>query len=137
MTLPARLINTCLATAIAFAAVDFVWLTQFGPKVYFPTLDPVALPSARLGPAVVFYVVYIAGIVALAIWPNRSAGLLATTRTGALLGAMCYATYDLTNQATLRVWATHITLIDIAWGTFLTGVAASAGGWVWRRTNPV
>ena len=137
MSTPLRLIATYLATAVAFAAVDFVWLTQVGPKVYFPTLDPVALPSARLAPAVVFYVVYIAGIVALAIWPNRNDRLLATTRTGALLGAMCYATYDLTNQATLRVWSTHITLIDIAWGTFLTGVAASAGGWVWRRTNPV
>lgn len=137
MTLPARLAATYIATAIAFAAVDLIWLTQFGPKVYFPTLDPVALPSARLAPAVVFYVVYIAGIVALAIWPTRNAGLLATTRTGALLGAMCYATYDLTNQATLRVWATHITLIDITWGTFLTAVAASAGGWVWRRTSSV
>lgn len=134
MTLPARLITTYLATALAFAAVDLIWLTQFGPKVYFPTLDPVALPSARLGPAVVFYVVYIAGIVALAIWPNRNARLLATTRTGALLGAMCYATYDLTNQATLRVWATGITVVDIAWGTLLTAIAASAGGWVWRRT---
>ena len=81
----------------------------------------------------VFYVVYILGIVTLAIWPNRDARLSKTSLTGALLGAMCYATYDLTNQATLRVWATHITLIDITWGTILTALAASAGGWVLRR----
>jgi len=131
-----RLIAVYLATAIAFAAVDYVWLTQFGPKVYFPTLDPVALPSARLGPAIVFYLAYIAGVLALAVWPRRHEPLLRTTITGGLLGAMCYATYDLTNQATLKVWSTHITVIDIAWGTFITALAATVGGWVLRRMRP-
>jgi len=131
-----RLIAVYLATAIAVAAVDYVWLTQFGPKVYFPTLDPVALPSARLGPAIVFYLAYIAGVLALAVWPRRHEPLLRTTITGGLLGAMCYATYDLTNQATLKVWSTHITVIDIAWGTFITALAATVGGWVLRRMRP-
>ena len=130
-----RLILTYLATGVAFAAVDYIWLTQFGPKVYFPTLDPVALPSARLGPAAVFYFAYIVGVMALAIWPNRDKRLIKTTLTGAMLGAMCYATYDLTNQATLRVWSTHITIIDITWGTFITAFGATVGGWVFRRLN--
>ena len=128
-----RLVITYLATGLAFAAVDYIWLTQLGPKVYFPTLDPVALPSARLGPAAVFYFAYIVGVMALAIWPNRDKPLLKTTLTGAMLGAMCYATYDLTNQATLRVWSTHITIIDITWGTFITAFGATVGGWVFRR----
>ena len=130
-----RLILTYLATGVAFAAVDYIWLTQFGPKVYFPTLDPVALPSARLGPAAVFYFAYIVGVMALAIWPNRDKPLIKPTLTGAMLGAMCYATYDLTNQATLRVWSTHITIIDITWGTFITAFGATVGGWVFRRLN--
>lgn len=128
-----RLIATYVATALAVLALDIVWLTQFGPKVYFPTLDPVALPSARIGPAAVFYFVYIAGILALAVWPTRDKPLTRTTLTGAMLGGLCYATYDLTNQATLKVWATQITLIDIAWGTFLTAVGATVGGLVVRR----
>ena len=128
-----RLIVTYLATAIAFAAVDFIWLTQFGPKVYFPTLDSVALRSARMGPAVVFYLAYMLGLVVLAIWPNRDKPLIRTTINGGLLGAMCYATYDLTNQATLKVWATQITLTDIAWGTFVTAVGATVGGFVLRK----
>jgi len=131
-----RLIVTYVATAIAFAAVDFIWLTQFGPKVYFPTLEPVALTTARIGPAIVFYLAYMAGLVALAIWPNRGAPLLKTTLNGAILGAMCYATYDLTNQATLKVWATQITVTDIAWGTFVTAVGATVGGFVLRRLTP-
>jgi uncharacterized membrane protein len=130
-----RLIAAYLAAAVAFAAVDYVWLTQFGPKLYFPTLDAVALPSARMGPAVVFYLVYIAGIIALAVWPRRDDPLIKTTLTGALLGAMCYATYDLTNQATLKVWATQITVIDILWGTFVTAVGATVGGLVLRRLS--
>ena len=128
-----RLIVTYLATGLAFAAVDYIWLTQFGPKVYFPTLDPVALPSARLGPAAVFYFAYIAGVLALAVWPNRDKPLIRTTLTGAMLGAMCYATYDLTNQATLKVWSTQITIIDITWGTFITAFGATVGGYVLRK----
>lgn len=128
-----RLIATYFATALAVLVLDIIWLTQFGPKVYFPTLEPVALPSARLPPAVVFYFAYILGILALAIWPTRDKPLLKTTLTGGMLGALCYATYDLTNQATLKVWSTHITLIDITWGTFLTAVGATVGGWVFRR----
>lgn len=128
-----RPIAAYLAMGAAFAAVDYLWLTQFGPKVYFPTLDPVALPAARLAPAVVFYFAYILGVMVLVVWPRRDEPLIRTSLYGAALGALCYATYDLTNQATLRVWATHITVIDIAWGTAITAFGATVGGWVLRR----
>jgi uncharacterized membrane protein len=128
-----RLIVTYLATAVAFAAIDVIWLTQMGPRVYFPTLEPVALPQAKIGPAIVFYLAYMAGLVALAIWPKRNEPLIRTTIQGGLLGAMCYATYDLTNQATLKVWATQISVADIAWGTFVTAAGATVGGFVLRR----
>ena len=131
-----RLIVTYLATAISFAAVDYVWLSQIGPQVYHPTLDEVLRPASDpvdLPAAVVFYLAYIAGLVALSVWPNRDKPLLQTTLTGAILGAMCYATYDLTNQATLKVWATQITVADVLWGTFATAVGATVGGFVLRR----
>lgn len=133
-----RLIATYLATAAAFAAVDFVWLSQIGPMVYHPTLDEVLRPISDpvdFPAAIAFYVVYILGVVVLAIWPRRNDPLLRTTITGGLLGAMCYATYDLTNQATLKVWATQITIADVLWGTFLTGTAATVGGFVLRRMS--
>ncbi|HEX7944164.1 MAG TPA: DUF2177 family protein [Phenylobacterium sp.] len=131
-----RLIATYLATVIGFAAVDYVWLSQIGPKVYHPTLDSVLRPAndpVDLPAAIVFYLAYIAGILALAIWPRRNDPLLQTTITGGILGAMCYATYDLTNQATLKVWATQISVADILWGTFVTAVGATIGGFVFRR----
>ncbi len=131
-----RLIATYLATVFGFAAVDYVWLSQIGPKVYHPTLDEVLRPAndpVNFPAAIVFYLAYIAGIVALAIWPKRNEPLLRTTLTGGILGAMCYATYDLTNQATLKVWATQISVADILWGTFVTAVGATIGGFVLRR----
>ncbi len=125
-----RLITVYLATGIAFALVDYVWLTQFGPGLYRPTLDPVLRPTddpVDLPAAVVFYFAYIAGVLALVVWPRKNEPLMRTTLYGGLLGALCYATYDLTNQATLRVWDVRLTVIDMAWGTFATGLAASIG----------
>ena len=52
------------------------------------------------------------------------------TQYGALFGFFCYMTYDLTNQATMRVWSTKVTLMDIAWGTVATGIAAGAAAWL-------
>ena len=123
---------TYLGTGVAFAALDAVYLTLAGQKVYRPLLDYALADKPALPAAVAFYLVYVLGVVVLAILPNRDATLGKTALTGALLGAMCYATYDLTNQATLKVWATRITLIDICWGTFLTTVGASVGFLVWR-----
>jgi uncharacterized membrane protein len=121
-----------LGTGLSFAALDAVYLTVAGQKVYRPTLDYALADKPALPAAVAFYLAYVLGVVLLAIAPNRDAGLGKTALTGALLGAMCYATYDLTNHATLKAWTTQITLIDICWGTFLTAVGASAGYLAWR-----
>ena len=131
-----RLIASYLATGLTFAAIDAVWLTQVGPGLYRPTLDAVLRPTddpLNLPAAVVFYLMYILGILVLAIRPTADKPLRQTTITGGLLGAMCYATYDLTNQATLKVWSTQITVMDVMWGTFLTAACATVGGWVYRR----
>jgi uncharacterized membrane protein len=123
---------TYLGAGFSIAALDAVYLTVAGQKVYRPTLDYALADDLNLPAAITFYLTYVLGVVLLAVLPNKDAGLGKAALAGALLGAMCYATYDLTNQATLKVWATRITLIDICWGTFLTCVGASAGYLVWR-----
>ena len=123
---------TYLGTGLAFAALDAVYLTVAGQKVYRPLLDYALADKPSMPAAIVFYLMYVAGVVVLAILPNKDAGLMKTAMTGAILGAFAYATYDLTNQATLKVWATRITVIDICWGTFLTCVGASVGYLTWR-----
>ncbi|MFN3819344.1 DUF2177 family protein [Blastomonas sp.] len=115
-------------TGLAFALIDSVWLKTMAPRLYQPILGDMLAPSFRLAPAVVFYVLYILGIQIFAVAPALADGRWQTALVnGALLGFFCYMTYDLTNQATLAVWSTKITVLDILWGTFLTGSSALAG----------
>lgn len=119
-------IVAAIAAALVFGALDATWLGWAGPNFYRPQLGDLLADNFRMGPALVFYAAYVAAIVWFAVRPGLAQGIGAAALNGALLGAICYATYDLTNQATLRSWSTTVTLADIAWGAFATAVAASA-----------
>jgi uncharacterized membrane protein len=113
-------------TLIVLVGVDFVWLGRMGDAVYRPVMGDMALPGFRLAPGVVFYLIYVAGVVYFAVAPALSGGGVATAAlNGAVLGLCAYGTYDLTNQATLKNWSTYLSAIDMAWGTALTAVSAS------------
>ena len=114
-----------VVAAIAFGVLDAIWLGWAGENFYRPRLGEVLADSFRMGPALVFYTAYVAAIVWFAVRPGLAGGLGAAALNGALLGAICYATYDLTNQATLKQWSTTITVADIIWGTFATCIAAT------------
>ena len=114
-----------IAAALAFGALDAMWLGWAGPNFYRPRLGDLLADSFRMAPALVFYTAYVAAIVWFAVRPGLASGLGAAALNGALLGAICYATYDLTNQATLRQWSTTVTVADIVWGAFATSVAAT------------
>jgi len=123
-----RYIAAYLGAGLAFAGLDAVWLTLTSATLYRPALHAVLVAGFRPVPAVLFYLIYLAGVVIFAIAPAMREGRCRTAATkGALFGFFAYATYDLTNQATLIAWATRVTLLDLAWGTFLTAVGASAG----------
>ena len=117
-----------LATGIVFLGCDAVWLSVTGSGLYRPLLGDLLLEKFRLIPAVAFYLIYIGGIVVFAISPAVVSGRWSTALIrGALFGFVAYATYDLTNQATLRSWSTTITILDLSWGTTLTAVSATLG----------
>ena len=116
-----------IATALIFGALDAIWLTKVGPKLYRPEIGELLMDGWRPAPALIFYVLYILGIQIFAVQPALAAGRWqVAAQYGALFGFFCYMTYDLTNQATMRVWSTKVTLMDIAWGTVATGIAAGA-----------
>lgn len=111
---------------LIFAAMDGTWLTVMGSRLYKPTLEPLLLPTVKIGPAVGFYLLYTVGLVVFAITPALKAGsVIPALVFGALLGAVAYGTYDLTNFATLKVWSWQITIIDICWGAFASAVIAA------------
>lgn len=117
-----------VATGIVFLVLDAIWLSRMGPLVYKPIMGDAALEGFRIAPAVVFYFLYLIGVMIFAISPALSDGRWTTALLfGALFGLFAYATYDLTNQATLKNWSTTLSLIDISWGTFVTAVSAMAG----------
>ncbi len=124
----ARIITAYLSTIVIFLAVDFAWLTQVGPLLYNPILGPILAPEPRLDAAVLFYLLYAVGLVYFAVLPGLAAGRWqATAVKGALFGFFAYATYDLTNQATLIIWSSKITVADMLWGGFVSGVGSTGG----------
>ena len=108
---------------VSFLAVDMVWLVYIAKNLYQKEighlLGPVNWPAAFI-----FYLIYVAGVMYFAVHPNLAASNLKIFVTGGLLGALCYATYDLTNLATLKDFSINIVPIDIIWGFVLTGLVA-------------
>ncbi len=115
-------------TALALVVLDAFWLTFAGPKLYRPIIGEILADKVSLVPAVCFYVIYVFGVTVLAVRPALASGRWQEAAIlGLVLGVVAYGAYDFTNQATLKVWATRITVIDLAWGAFLTAAGALAG----------
>ena len=121
------------ACALIFFPLDFIWLSTMGKTFYQKELGDLLLQNPNLVIAGLFYLVYVGGIVFLAVSPALSGGNWSTALlAGIVLGLVAYGTYDLTNLSTLKNWPLAVTLVDLAWGTVLTGVAATGGFLVTR-----
>ncbi len=117
-----------VACVVPFLALDFIWITIATPRLYKPYLGSLLAEKPNLGVAVAFYLVYIVGLIALAVLPGlREGSVVGAVWRGALLGMLAYATYDLTNLATIRGWAWQISAADLVWGTALNTVVAAIG----------
>lgn len=117
-----------LGAGLTFAVIDAVWLTTMVNRLYRPVIGPIMAVKPDMTAAVIFYLISIAGTVFLAIDPAlREGSWTRALLNGAVLGFIAYATYDLTNQATLNVWSWKLTITDIIWGTTLTGLSATGG----------
>jgi uncharacterized membrane protein len=123
-----------VATAATFLLLDAAWLTTMASRLYRPAIGHVMRPDFDVLAAAAFYAIYLAGVVFFAVRPASDAR--SALARGAFFGLVCYATYDLTNQATVVGWPWHVTFIDLCWGAFVTAASAWAGhlaGRRWRR----
>ena len=117
-----------LITAVIFLGLDMLGIRYIVRPVFEPHVGHLFAAPLRLGPAAVFYLFYVAGLLLFVSWPALKAGApLQALLFGAVLGAMCYGTYEMTNYATLADWSCKQVVVDGLWGTFLTGFAAWAG----------
>jgi len=132
-----QLIAAYVTTLIVFGLIDAAWLGTMGNVLYRPTLGDILLTNLRIGPAIVFYLLFPIGIVVFAVMPAiKSGALSAAIAYGLLFGAIAYATYDLTNYATLRNWNLQLTVVDIVYGAVTTAVAGTCAAWVVRLVSP-
>jgi uncharacterized membrane protein len=123
-----------VATLVVMLAVDLAWLGTVGAAVYRPRLGDLLLGKPVLWAAALFYLVYAVGVVIFAVAPGlRTESWGRAAAFGALFGFFAYATYDLTNLATVRGWSAFVSALDIGWGAVLTALAASAAYWAAQR----
>lgn len=115
-----------LSAVVSFLAIDAVWLSVMSKRFYTPNIGHLLAEAPKFGPAIVFYVLYLIGVLYFVILPALENGtsLFRVFLSGALFGLVAYGTYDLTNQATLKDWPVVVTAVDLVWGACLTGLVA-------------
>lgn len=117
-----------LITVPVFFLIDLVWLGVVAKDFYQRHLGYLMRPQVNWTAAILFYLVFIVGIVLFAVKPALEAQSASRALVyGALFGFFTYATYDLTNLATLKNWPLPIVFIDIFWGMFLSAVVSLSG----------
>jgi len=117
-----------VVSLLVFLGIDFVWLSTMGDRFYRRHLGELMAASPKLGVALMFYLVYVVGVLVLVVFPALDAGSLAkAVLGGALLGLVAYGTYDITNLSTIQGWPAIVAVVDLAWGTTLTAVVSAVG----------
>ncbi len=123
-----KYIQLFLVTLGAFFIIDMIWLGLVARKFYRDQLGFIMAPKVNWPAAIVFYLLYIIGLIFFVTSPAiiRGSALYAIF-SGAFFGLICYATYDLTNLATLKDWPLKVTLVDLVWGSTLSALLALIG----------
>lgn len=122
-----------ISTAIVFLAMDYVWLSQVATRFYFDRLGHLLMDKPNMVAAGAFYLIYVVGIVVFAVVPALKAeSVVVAIVFGGLFGFFTYATYDITNYATLREWPLVVVGVDVTWGVVLSTVSAASGFYLTR-----
>lgn len=132
-----QMLSAYLVAMIAFGAVDLIWITTVAAPMFRDMLQDALATEVRLAPAIAFYVVFPAGLTYFAILPGlKKASVTNTLISGGLFGLFAYATYDLTNYATLKGWTLETTSVDIAYGMVASALVAVFSYGITQRIAP-
>ena len=120
-----ELLIKLIAAGVIMGILDFIWLGFIAKKLYYDEMGSILLEKPNMPAALLFYVIYVVGVVVFVISPALEKGSWQhALGYGALFGLVAYATYDLTNLATLKGFSPKIVVIDMVWGMALTAVVA-------------
>lgn len=126
-----HLFSTYLGMTLVFFAIDMLWLGIIAKSFYRTYLDGLLLESFKWIPAFSFYFLFLIGLLVFAVIPGAEKNSwLSATLMGGLFGFFCYATYDLTNWATLKNWPWQIVFVDMLWGFILCAVVSLTGFYI-------
>ncbi|MDD2458226.1 MAG: DUF2177 family protein [Eubacteriales bacterium] len=129
-----QFIKHYLVALVVFTLIDLVWLLFISRKLYQEKIGHLMAEKPNLPAAAIFYLLFIAAMVFFVISPAVARqSILYALGAGAFFGLVTYATYDLTNLATLRDWPVSITIIDLIWGTFITSSTSALATWISGR----
>jgi len=130
-------IKLYLLTLVVFLAIDSLWLGLVAPRFYQVQIGHLMAETANLPAAGIFYLLFVGALVYFILAPGVSGEttMQEVLLRGALFGLVTYATYDLTNLATLRDWPVLVTVVDMVWGTVLTAVISVISVWAGRRIH--
>lgn len=119
------------AAALIFFPLDFIWLSTMVSRLYQKELGSLLLPNPNLAVAGLFYLAYLVGVVVLVSVP-ADGDIGKALLLGAVLGFVAYGTYDLTNLSTVKGFTPTVAVVDMIWGTVLTGLTAAGSVWIGR-----
>jgi uncharacterized membrane protein len=121
-----ELLIKLLITGAAMGLLDFIWLGYLAKKIYYSQMGELLLAKPNMIPALLFYVIYVVGVIVFVVDPSLAKGSLAyAAGYGALFGLVAYATYDLTSLSVVKGFSAKVVIIDIIWGVLLTMTVAS------------
>ena len=126
------LVGKYLISMGVFLSIDLVWLGLVAKNFYAGQIGQLMAKDVTWTAALLFYLIYVAGLMYLVMLPNETAGYRELFIKGAVVGLMAYGAYDLTNLAVLKDWPVVVTVVDIVWGMVLTGTVAVASVWLWK-----
>lgn len=133
-----KIIISYILTVIVFFAIDMVWLGLIAKNIYQKYLGELLSERVNWSAAIIFYLIFIVGIFIFVIIPSvEKQSLLRAVLLGAVFGFITYATYDLTNYATLKGFPLTIVFIDLAWGAVLTSMVSVAGYFIMQMVNKI
>lgn len=128
------MVKRFVITYVIFFLIDIVWLALIAPKFYNAQIGHLMSEKVNWAAALVFYLIYIAAVLFFVVNPALLDGSVkVAVIRGALLGFAMYATYDLTNLATLKDWPMLVTVVDLVWGTFITATTGGIATYVMNR----
>ena len=131
-----KYLGVYVAVFLAFVIIDMIWLRGIAVSWYEDGMGSLLAESPNLAAAAAFYLLFPVGLMIFAVLPGEAAGgLLKVVGMGALFGFFAYGTYDLTNLAVVKNWPVGLSLLDMAWGSLLSGVSAGVGKWTLDYLN--